>query len=784
MNLNSANMQTVFSSVFRGIRPGWVLCLVIVLCCNVRLQAQDIIYADGNPNPPFLFPDGTATANGPALNVTISPVKAGAVPPITMTITSLSFEDGIGETIVCNDCAGPQVIDGITFQSTGPTVTITGVPLAAAVGKVIRFTILASVDGDPCQRSYTLNVERRPVDLGLVLDRSGSMSWKYDGSLTADKSLSRWAGLVRGISVLSAQVDALDITGDKIVVRMFASPGVIASPAPFDAGLVPVAGNINQLQPIYGPIEPVGNTALGEGIIAARDQMIPGTANSNKAMIVFSDGVQNTGDRVKTVAPNAFTQTDAGQKLRGNADEIKLYTICLGTTGHNPQLMQDIGGANGGLSLNPNLVTTFESEAQFAAMFTLHLANILKGNSPQFVDIRNGKFPLSSGGEFPPPPIVSDSFSVNKGINIVTVTLFAQNRYEPDVVSVKAGNTELVQYATKTRGDGFITLAFHTPIKGGPAIKLDGEWKVTARLGTNPGITVPYVLMVMVDDHTLRPSYALGDSSFKVNQVVKPAVTLQRRNESITNAQALAVFLKAGDDINDLLARANVDFKVPPTDPGSPDVAKLAKLMEDTAFLNKIKEKDQLVDLLYNNASKSYTGTFNGLDVTGVYQVIYRVTATDSLLGKIQRYHTESFYVRFPDIDVPNSQLAITRQDSFTVITFRPQASNGKLIGAGWGGAFSLEAQNATIHNIVDKGDGSYEILVKGELSGPVKLSVGGEEVIDGKIGSIDCYMPNQNIFKRIQCWLESIGLPAWTIWVILLLLLLLILLLFRKRKK
>lgn len=777
-------MQTVFSSVFRAIRPVWVFFLAIALCGSFSSQAQDIIYADGNPNPPFNFPPGTAVAGGAALNVTISPVKAGAVPPITMTITSLSYEDGLGETIVCGPCAGAQVIDGITLQSTGETVTITGVPLPAGVGKIIRFTILASVAGEPCQRSYTLNVERRPIDLGLVLDRSGSMSWKYDGSTTPDKTLSRWAGLVRGLNVLSAQVAALDIPGDKIVVRMFASPGVIASPAPFDAGLVTMDPNAGQLQATYNPINPAGNTALGDGIIAVRDQLIPGTVGNNKAMIVFSDGVQNTGDQVKAVAPNAFTQTVGGQKLRGNANEIKLYTICLGTTGHNPQLMQDIGGANGGLSLNPNLVTTFESEAQFATMFSLHLANILKGNSPQFVDIRNGKFPVSSGGEFPPPPMVTDSFSVNKGINIATVTLFAPARYKPMVTSIKVGSTELIQYATKTSGDGFTTFAFRTPFNSENTTKLNGEWKVESRLSANPGIVVPYVLMVMVDDHNLKANYSLVDSSFKVNQVVKPKVTLERRVQSVANAQVMAIFLKPGDDLNDLIARANVDFKVPEGDPGSPDVAKLAKLMEDTAFLNKIKAKDQLVDLLYDAGSKSYTGTFNGTDVTGVYQVIYRVTATDSLMGKIQRYHTENFYVRFPDIDVPNSQLTVTRNDSFTVITFRPQASNGRLIGAGWGGAISLDAGSATIEKVVDKGDGSYDIIVKGNLSGNIKLSVAGEKVIDGKIGSIDCYMPNQGFFKRIQCWLESIGLPAWTIWIILLLLLLLLILLFRKKKK
>ncbi|WP_343305653.1 hypothetical protein AAHN97_00630 [Chitinophaga niabensis] len=502
-------MQTALSILCRAAKQRWIF-LIIACCCSVSLQAQDIIYANGNPNPPFTFP--AVIVGGPALNVTISPVKAAAKPPVTMTITNLSVDDGVGETNICSPCAGAQSVHGITFQAIGDKVTMTGVPLPVAIGKIIRFTIVASVNGEICQRSYTLNFERaprpprKPIDLGIALDRSGNMRLKYDGSSTTDHTLSRFAGQIRGLHVLSAQLDAVRIPGDKIAVQLCTSDAELTfSPPPFNGGLIDMEGNVTLLQTIYNTHEPRARNALADGILRLAFKMIPGTTGNNKAMIVFSDGLQRRGfmtDTVQTVGPDAFIRTGNGHKLRGDNNEIKIYTISLGTNNPGAVLMQGIGNANGGAFVNQHLQTTFETEAHFAIMFTRHLANILSGDSLEFVNVRNGKFPIAQYGSLPSSPIITDSFSVRKGINTVTVTLFTPNQYEPEVTSVKAGGKELIQYAVKTKGDGFVTLAFHTSFKDELITRFNGDWKVQTRLSTSPGIEVPYKLMILVDGNT------------------------------------------------------------------------------------------------------------------------------------------------------------------------------------------------------------------------------------------------------------------------------------------
>jgi hypothetical protein len=114
------------------------------------------------------------------------------------------------------------------------------------------------------------------------------------------------------------------------------------------------------------------------------------------------------------------------------------------------------------------------------------------------------------------------------------------------------------------------------------------------------------------------------------------------------------------------------------------------------------------------------------------------------------------------------------------VLTFKPVSTTGKLIGSGWGGVIGLTATNAQINNIVDKGDGSYEIIVDGNLSGPGKLTVLDETAYEGDLGKLG---KGSSIIDKIQEWLNSLGLPGWSIWVLLLLLLILLWLLFRKKK-
>jgi len=752
--------QFFSQSLIKGMLYSLTLCIFVLPPYNVL--GQDIDFNAGCPNVDELLSPITP---GVAIGTPVVIGSVNAPGSVSMEIQSTAiFVGGVESPLCGTPCTSPVSFLGMNISVSGSLdqVTVDGTPDAALADADILFTLRADSNGTQCDRSYSLPVQRPPLDLVVVLDRSGSMGWAYDGSVSPPAGQRRWDGLVTGIGVMSAQLGlAPPQTDDNVGMRYFAG-SVIAPAAPFDGGLVSMLTNIAQVPVIAGLQTPGGSTALGDGIIAGRDILLAGSPSHRKAMIVFSDGVQNAGDQIKTVNPNAFVQTVGAQDINGPSDEIDIYTVSLGISGHNPLLMEGIANANGGAPMN----SAAGAEADFTTYFSTHLNTILSGSSPQHVNIVRDSFPIADPSAA--PPSVEQSFKVNKGVGQVQVTLIAPNRVEPHFTSITKDGIELIQDTTSMNGSGYSSMAISYPVANVPDGTLDGEWSVKAQLGATPKSPTPYTMMFLVDDHLTDVDYDLGGSSLKVGQEINPSIGISRNGEAIKDGMAKAIVVKPGDDVNDLLATMDVEFQVPPEDPGSPGTAKLAVLMQDQAFLDKIAATDQLVDLAYDAGDKRYKGSFDGLDIAGVYQVIYQFSADDAAFGSTVRYHQASFTVRFPDIDQEASGITVTQQDGVQIISMRPIASNGKFIGPGWAGVISLSANDAKVQKIVDHGDGRYDIIIDGVLSGPGSITIDDVVVFDDDLGALSCSDPNANFLQRIMCWLISLGLPGWAIWVIL----------------
>ena len=731
----------------------------------VSVNGQNI-----NFTAPEGCPNNSHTFAAPAVVDEEIDITIGADNPpaaVTMEILSIEYIAGGAFTSHCSPCGSPQTVGGITLTASGATVTVQGVPDDTfQAGGSITFVLRANSTSD-CDRTYTLEIQRKPLDLCIVLDRSGSMGWGFDGNASPPAGQRRWDGLETGIGVLAAHLElnltALGGSDDTLGLRYFASNVIVPGAAPFNGGLVNMAANDGSLPTEVATQTPGGSTALGDGIIAARDLLLDENDDHNKAMIVFSDGVQNSGDMVKAVDPNAYVQTESGQELNGPANEIDIYTICLGSAGHNPMLMQEIAANNGGEYAN----TLAGAEGDFVTFFTAHLINILAGNSPQFVDIRKGAFPVTPDAT----SSIEQSFSTNASISNFIVTLLAPRKNEPRITSLMKDGVELIQFARRISGKDFISVGLNFPITALPAATPGGDWTIRAQLGTSPAEEIPYSMTIVVDDHEVDLAYELGSTNTKVNDTLQPFVVMRHAGEPIENAQVQMIVAKPGDDVNHLLAIADIDFDVPQVDPGSPATAKLAALMKDPAFLKQIGAQDQVITLNYDSADERYEGSFNALDVVGVHQAIFLISVDDPELGKIRRYHRESFYVRFLDIDQGNSVLGVSQNPAGnSVISFKPISSVNKLVGVGWGGAISLKSSNAKISEIVDKADGSYDLVIDGTLAGPGKLTLSGETVFQGNL---------EDLVKSSG----QTGIPPWVFWIILIILLAIVLLAILKRK-
>jgi hypothetical protein len=631
---------------------------------------------------------------------------------------------------------------GLSFNAA--TQTLSGSPTLSTPPTGLSFRVdVANGSGGADEKNFIIIINRIPLDLMLVLDMSGSMGFSFDATnFSAPVGQRRWDGLVTGVSVMVSNLNnpANLLEKDRIGLRYFQTSVFTPPSAPFNAGLVPMNGaNLSLLNTEVASRGPGTNTALGDGILAGKGILLPGTAGNRKAMIVFSDGVQNSGDQVRTAGDNMYKQTMSGADLsKSGTDVYPINTICLGSSGDNPTLMQGIATSNGPGEYFNSL--TGDNNDFIMNSFLGSIQHILSGSSPAYVDVRSGQFKSDSASR---TMSLKESFTVNKSVSSVFVALAAANRLEPFIKSVMKDGVELIQFVHSSNGSGYRSFYINFPLASLPAERPEGEWVITAvtgagSAGTGTAMPPSYTISMTVEDHLNHLSFSLSGNDLKVGDSLHPAVSIKRGASSLGTATVQAIVLKPGDDINDLLARSNVSFTNPPGDSSTPNIGKLAELLKDSAFLAKIKASNRLVNLTYDAGTQSYTGSFSDLGVTGVYRLIYTVTNSDTN-GVMNRYYLKSFNVRFKDVDLGASNVAVMI-DSLThnaIIGFRPISSTGKYIGPGWGSSIGLAAPGLSIQRVEDLGDGTYKLHLSGPLSGNGVLTIANDTVYSGALGDI-----------------------------------------------
>jgi Mg-chelatase subunit ChlD len=165
------------------------------------------------------------------------------------------------------------------------------------------------------------NMPRKPLDVVLVLDKSGSMeSTDYPPDrITAAKEAAK-------IFVNQIKED------DRVAVVSFAES---------TSTVVSFTSDKDSAKSKIGGISTGGGTAVGEGIITALDVLENGRDESVKAIVLLSDGANNRGISPITAANRA--------KDRG----IPIYTVGIGTVGGgidplDEQTLKEIASITGG----------------------------------------------------------------------------------------------------------------------------------------------------------------------------------------------------------------------------------------------------------------------------------------------------------------------------------------------------------------------------------------------------------------------------------------------------
>ena len=615
-----------------------------------------------------------------------------------------------------------------------------------------------------------------PYDIVFVLDRSGSM--RGTSNITAPAT-NRWDALKMAVDGLTPLISASAPPSSNFGLTLFAGT-VLADPL---SGLVPIAPNLSTIvTPALG-VTPGGSTAMGLGLKngIAKANMTAG-ATRPRVLVLFTDGEQNVPPELMTGGCTFSDGSLVNPTCPGVAGSVKIIAIGIGSpdaTYH--ATLQALADQNRGALIITDNGTTFTEEctSDISAVFDCAIAPALYGNSPQMVTSYRGT--LSSN------PVTLPAFDLNTNLGQLLIKMSFSRRFKISELSTILAGVRIIK-------DGIdISRYFESVFPDDPTnsvllktrfvyqeedetntIAPEGSYTLEMKAPADLSSDLGYRVVSYADDHRLRMDWQVIPSAPRVNQPFQPTIHLSWRGRPLTNAKVEARILKPGDDLGDLLAThpKMVDVVSGP-EAGSPGYQKYLHLLEnDPAFLGELQPRDKRLILAHQGDGK-YSASYDPGDVSGIYQIVYQVSAEDAEFGKIQRKAVQSLYTRFGDIDLDKSAVSSTVKDNAVTINFRPITSYGRFIGPAQGRAFSVDGAGIRLNSITDHQDGSYTLVLAGDPDAEVAITLLGEEIYRGPASGI-----GEGVFERLLDWLQGLGLPGWIIWLIALAILLLIILL------
>lgn len=674
-------------------------------------------------------------------------------------------------------------------------VTVNGTPNLAGT---FDFTLRAELEtgGASCNRDYSLVIQQ-PFDLVFVLDRSGSMS---SATHIKPPAQDRWGALKLGVNGFLPLLASTAPAGSRFGLSLFSTAEIPNSS--FGNGLAPVDNDLpGKVAQELGQQNPDGWTAMGKGLKNGTGKL-DDTARP-RIVVLFTDGEQNENPLVNANGQGYSDGTKINSSYPAGPGSVKIITVGIGDpSGPDLTTLQNLGKENRGQTIITDNGASFSGacSGDIAAAFQCAIESALQGNSPQRVDHFSGT--LSD-------PPTKHQFQLNKRVGqlLLQVSLDRELKFGHPQEFLN----QLIGSGLKIERDGSDITANFELIGGGsptnsfllrldfsrfdgqtpsfPVIPSEGTYVVQMPKGSggsgDDGLAVTarnpaYQLIPYADDHRLAMAWQVNPAVPRVNQPLTPSLDLKWLGQPIANAQVRALILKPGDDLGDLLADnpLNVDVSSA-TDAGSPGHQKYQQLLANPAFLNQLLPQQQNLTLTHQGNGR-YSAAYNPGDVSGVYQVLYRVEADDPAFGKLQRLAMESLYVRFGPVDLPASLVNTTVSGNTVTIQFRPKTTTGRFIGPGNGKAFTVDG--LTLASVSDHQDGSYTLVLTGNPETAVAVKVLDEEIYRGKASEFG-KPPAVGVIERICRWLEGFGLPCTLFWILVAILVLLALwLLFGKK--
>lgn len=549
-------------------------------------------------------------------------------------------------------------------------------------------------------------VTRNPVNVMLVLDKSGSMLDPACPTCSPKLQVLKDAVelFVQLWTAVAVPDDRLGVTYFTTNINEYSVGGEVLLPV-----LANAAGMIADVQ--SQTTIPSNLTAMGGGLQSAINRLTDASRPRN--IILFTNGMQNVNPMVHQLGGTSLDIEDDATHPHSNIDPtvpptnlnsalgIKINTIGVGATPPYVDLLDNIATETGGISK----LTTAPDE-DLRRFYVEELIDVLREFSPQLLGYRHGSLTESNATE---------SFTANDGARKIILKLSWKRGAKLSFQVEKDGH-DLTRYGQIINGPFYRIFSIDVPadIKF-TIINPGGDWHM--RISGTTGAS--YEAAAIVEEPRLEYDFSLGRKDYVAGDPIELNARLTLGRQPVTDASRVtATVLAPLQGLGTLLS-----ITPTPTEPpgfqfesaATIGQKKLKLLLRDEKFYRDLQPVGNTITLQHKGGG-NYSAIFSNTNVTGTYTVIFHVEGDRTDIGKYRRTEIRSTMVRFGKAELDASNIQATLLDKTAdgrrmQLRVRPRDRFGNYLGPDYGDRIKVSLSAGSVGSDKrDLADGSYTI--------------------------------------------------------------------------
>jgi hypothetical protein len=529
---------------------------------------------------------------------------------------------------------------------------------------------------------------RHPLDIALVLDKSGSMSaLPPDAGGGSTKSVilkSALEAFIAAWQVIDQPTASGEWSQDRIGVVFFDStavPQTIAgadAPANFFVQRGADGSAWDAVSNTVASLAPGGSTSIGDGINKAMQQWQADPKN-DLSLIAVTDGMQNTAPLVE-VAPSGFLGLVpvAGLPLELHQRFIPIRTIGFGTPAAvDDALLKNIALETAGVSyISISDTTMFDS-------FASTLVSILKGNTASLAMRRHDT--LTGAGPGAPQPVIVDPSAER----VVFLLQWAPPRRAAlDLQVFRPG-------ASTAEVPGSVRHTAQSAIQSFDVRPSDvGTWSMRVRrAGAGDSTPIPYTLNVFYLEKHLDYRVAFDKIHAGTGDSIRLRANVTYDGKPLAGLPADAIRVRIqrpNEGLGTILHDTRVaDGTSGSTTTPSGDIQtaydrKLAELT-NASLLGRVMPRNAETISLADEKNGVYGATVTGTSIPGLYAYEVVLDWDDARTGHVRREERLEQNVKVKP-DAGRTEIATTRlAGGMVLVRVTPRDRFGNYLGPGYG---------------------------------------------------------------------------------------------------